>query len=174
MDRTDAALNLKGKGDLAELKVASDLVARGHRIAIPYGEDCDYDLIADTGNRLHRIQVKYTASDEAKVTVRCRSLSLTNGKAKKYKHYTAEMVDWIAVYHRASDSCYYIDASELGDGRVELTLRLTPPRNGQRVGIRFAEDYRGFPRQRREALPKVEPAGLEPATSALQTPRSAN
>ena len=38
-------LNKKAKGDLAELKVAADLRARGYRIAFPYGEDCDFDLI---------------------------------------------------------------------------------------------------------------------------------
>jgi hypothetical protein len=37
--------SLKTKGDLAELKVATDLVERGYRIAIPYGEDNDFDLI---------------------------------------------------------------------------------------------------------------------------------
>ena len=35
---------LKTKGDLAELKVACDLVERGYRVAIPFGEDCDFDL----------------------------------------------------------------------------------------------------------------------------------
>jgi hypothetical protein len=39
------SLNLKGKGDLAELMVATDLLRRGHKIAIPYGEDCDFDLV---------------------------------------------------------------------------------------------------------------------------------
>jgi hypothetical protein len=38
-------LNRKAKGDLAELKVAADLRSRGYRIAFPYGEDWDYDLI---------------------------------------------------------------------------------------------------------------------------------
>jgi PD-(D/E)XK nuclease superfamily protein len=38
-------LNRKAKGDLAELKVAADLRARGYKIAIPYGEDWDFDLI---------------------------------------------------------------------------------------------------------------------------------
>jgi hypothetical protein len=32
-------LSRKAKGDLAELKVAADLRARGYRIAFPYGED---------------------------------------------------------------------------------------------------------------------------------------
>jgi hypothetical protein len=54
---------LKKKGDLAELKVAADLVSRGCELSIPFGEDSDYDLIADYGGRLHRVQVKYTKSD---------------------------------------------------------------------------------------------------------------
>ena len=39
--------SLKKKGDLAELKVAADLVARGCRLSLPFGEDHDYDLIAE-------------------------------------------------------------------------------------------------------------------------------
>jgi PD-(D/E)XK endonuclease len=50
--------SLKTKGDLAELKVATDLVARGCRLSLPYGEDHDYDLVADYEGRLHRVQVK--------------------------------------------------------------------------------------------------------------------
>jgi hypothetical protein len=42
---TEIPLNLKAKGDLAELMVAVDLLRRGHKIAIPYGEDCDFDLV---------------------------------------------------------------------------------------------------------------------------------
>jgi hypothetical protein len=37
--------SLKTKGDLAELKVAADLIERGYRVAIPFGEDNDFDLI---------------------------------------------------------------------------------------------------------------------------------
>jgi hypothetical protein len=46
---------LKQKGDLAELKVAFDLADRGCSISFPYGEDCDYDLIADFEGVLHRV-----------------------------------------------------------------------------------------------------------------------
>jgi hypothetical protein len=141
----EVRLNLKSKGDLAELKVATDLRQRGHRVSIPFGEDCDYDLIADKGDRLHRIQVKYAGSGDDIVIVRCQSASLTNGKVRKRKSYTARSIDWIAVYHRYSGTCYYIKASELGAGRAALTLRRTPARNGQRLGIRFADDYREFP-----------------------------
>jgi PD-(D/E)XK endonuclease len=43
--------SLKMKGDLAELKVATDLLERGYKIAIPYGEDWDFDLIFSRGRR---------------------------------------------------------------------------------------------------------------------------
>ncbi len=153
------------------MKVAADLLDRGCQLSFPFGEDCDYDLIADIGSLLHRVQVKYTESDGRIIVVRCRSHSLTKGRIRQTKHYTAETVDWIAVYDRTTDRCYYCPASELGSGRSELSLRLVATRNGQRLRIRDAEDYTEPDLSR---IPRVEPAGIEPATSALQTPRSAS
>jgi Holliday junction resolvase-like predicted endonuclease len=131
----------KAKGDLAELMVAADLRRKGYKVAFPYGEDWDYDLILDHGGKLERVQVKYAESDGAVLTVRCRSHSLTNGKVRQVKHYTAAMIDWLAVYDRATERCYYIPATKLGLGRSMLHLRLTPTLNGQRLGINFADDY---------------------------------
>ena len=91
-------LNKKAKGDLAELKVAADLLARGYRIAIPYGEDSDFDLILcrDDG-RFERVQVKYARSNGCVIEVQACSHSLTNGKVKATKYYTAATIDWLAV-----------------------------------------------------------------------------
>jgi hypothetical protein len=139
--RRDEMAPLKAKGDLAELKVATDLLQRGHKVALPYGEDWDYDLILCRGEGLERVQVKYTESDGRIITVRCRSHSLTNGKVRSVKHYTARTVDWIAVYDRTTERCYYVPAAELGDGRTTLHLRIAPTLNNQRQGIRPAEDY---------------------------------
>jgi hypothetical protein len=106
--------SLKTKGDLAELMVASDLVRRGYRIAIPYGEDSDYDLIVDRYGALERVQVKYTESDGDVITVRCRSHSLTNGKVRQVKRYTAAMIDWLAVYTgRATAATTYRQVSSM-------------------------------------------------------------
>jgi hypothetical protein len=88
----------KLKGDLAELKVAAHLLELGYRIAIPYGEDWDYDLILIRGDAFERVQVKYATSNGRVVHVNCRSHSLTNGKVRRTKLYTAATVDWIAVY----------------------------------------------------------------------------
>jgi hypothetical protein len=121
--------------------VATDLMRRGHKIAIPYGEDCDFDLVLIRGDRLERVQVKHTRSDGSVINVRCRSHSLTNGKIRRVKHYTAETIDLLAVYDVTSDRCYYLPASELGAGRSTLHLRLKPAKNGQRIGTRPAENY---------------------------------
>ena len=171
---------LKEKGDLAELKVACDLRERGWGIAVPWGEDSDFDLIAYRDDQLERVQVKYTRSDGEIVSVRCSSVSLTNGRVKQRKRYTARTIDWIGVYDATSARCYYVPASELGNGRLQITLRLTPTRNRQQVGIRYATDYRRFagepPRRqlRLAGSAAMEPAGFEPAASALQRRRSTN
>jgi hypothetical protein len=135
-------LNKKAKGDLAELKVAADLRARGYRIAIPYGEDWDFDLIlCREDGKFERVQVKYVRSDGSVIEVRCRSHSLTNGKVRSTKHYTAAMIDWLAIWDAALDRCFYVPAAELGAGMWVLSLRLGPTRNNQRRGIRPAERY---------------------------------
>jgi hypothetical protein len=136
--------SLKTKGDLAELKVATDLVERGYRIAIPFGEDNDFDLILIRNDRIERIQVKYTRSDGEVICVRCRSHSLTNGKVRQVKRYTAATIDWLAVYDVTSDCTYYVPACELGNGRNTLHLRLTATKNSQRAGIHWADDYRSL------------------------------
>ena len=137
----DVLLSRKGKGDLAELKVACDLVDRGYQIAIPFGEESDFDLIAVRGEKVVRVQVKHATCKNGAIRVECRSKSLTNGKVMRTKRYTAAMIDWLAVYERTTDRCFYLPATELGSGRSTLSLRLVPTRNRQSAGIRLAEDY---------------------------------
>lgn len=163
---------LKRKGDLAELKVAADLVARGCQLYIPFGEDSDYDLLADYQGRFHRVQVKYARSDGRVIIVRTRSHSLTAGKIRATKRYTTKTVDWIVVYDPTTDRCYYVPSWMLGaDGVSDMRLRVAPARNGQSLRVRPAEDYLDpdFSRD-----PSVEPAGFEPAASCVQGRRSAN
>ena len=86
------------------------------------------------------------------------------------KRYTADLIDWIAIWESSTDSCFYVPASELGDGKSMLHLKLAPALNGQVAGIRRADDYRDL-RDSGELRP-MEPAGFEPATSRMQTGRS--
>jgi hypothetical protein len=135
-------LNKKAKGDLAELKVAADLRQRGYRLAFPYGEDWDFDLIlCRPSGELERVQVKYGQSARGVIPVRPLSQSLTNGKVRAVKRYTAAMIDWLAVWDVVEDRCYYIPAQELGEGMSAMHLRLAPTLNSQVRGIRPAARY---------------------------------
>jgi hypothetical protein len=117
----------------------------GHRVALPFGEDWDFDLVLLRDDRLERVQVKYARSDGHVVTVRCRSHSLTNGRVRRTKHYTQDTIDWLAVYDPTTDRCFYIPARLLGAGRSQLLLRLTPALNGQRSKINVADDFATIP-----------------------------
>ena len=132
---------LKRRGELAEMKIATDLVARGFRVAFPFGEDWEVDLIVCRGRSLERVQVKHVASDGVTIDVRCYSQSLTSGKVMAVKRYTAATIDWLAVYDSTTDRCFYIPAAELRDGRSSISLRLVPPSYGRRKDVRLADDY---------------------------------
>jgi hypothetical protein len=121
--------------------IAADLRRRGYKIAIPYGEDWDFDLIVCRHERLERVQCKHTRSDGEVIIVKCGSHSLTNGRVRVTKHYTAATIDWLAVWDATTERCYYVPAAELGSGMSELSLRLAPTRNHQRRGIHHAEQY---------------------------------
>jgi hypothetical protein len=135
---------LKQKGDTAELAVALDLRRRGYRISFPFGEDSPYDLVVDRNGVLERVQVKHETSDGRVVKVRCRALSLTNGRVRAVTRYTAHSIDWLAVFDATTECCFYVPATVLGEGRAELSLRLVPARNGQLRGVRPAAEYLEF------------------------------
>ena len=130
----------KQKGDLAELTVACDLRRRGYKVAIPFGEDCDYDLVVEREGKLERVQVKYAESDGAAISVRCCSHSLTNGHIRKTKRYTAATIDWLAVYDRTLLLLSFARAWRKGPQRDHLEIAASSqwPADGdpERCGLR--------------------------------------
>src|SRR5689334_1026339 len=128
---------------MAELIVATDLVKRGFRVAFPFGEDSDFDLIfwRPPGSVLERVQAKYATSDGCVIPVRTRSHSPTNGRVRATKRYTSATIDWLAVYDSTTDQVFYVPASELGEGMNVMHIRLVPAKNNQRARIRMADRY---------------------------------
>lgn len=129
----------KTKGDLGQAMIMAEAMKRGYKVAIPVGEDWRYDLIVLRQGKLERVQCKYTESDGQYINVRCRSSN--NWQTLKY---TADEIDWLAVYDKTTDQCYFVPASELGDGKSELHLRVQPPKNGQVKKVRLAEGYKDW------------------------------
>lgn len=125
------------KGEIGEAMVIADLRKRGFGIAIPFGHDVPFDVILyrKETNALERVQVKYTESDGRVVMVKNQS----NSDWVRYS-YTADMVDWIAVYDATTDRCYYVHSS-LFDGMQQLNLRLVATANNQRKFVRWAFEH---------------------------------
>lgn len=129
----------KTKGDLGQAMVMADTLKRGYKVALPLGEDWRYDLIVEKGNKLLRIQCKYTESTKGVIKVRCETHD-----GRSYYKYKKEDLDYIAVYDKVTDKCYYIECSYLGNGRGSLSLRTIETRNGQTKGIFKADDFTNF------------------------------
>lgn len=124
-------------GEIGEAAILADIRRQGHGVAIPFGHSLPFDLIVirhETG-ALERVQCKYTTSDGKVVRVVVGSHSAWVG----YR-YTAQMVDWMAVYDATTNRCFYIPAWTW-DGQTQLNLRLAPTANGQKRGVRFAFPY---------------------------------
>jgi PD-(D/E)XK endonuclease len=51
-------LTPREQGDIGELSALDWLAAQGANVSIPFGHSPDYDLVADLGGRLLRVQVK--------------------------------------------------------------------------------------------------------------------
>lgn len=130
----------KVKGDLGVAVISADILKRGYKIAVPFGEDWPFDLIVQRNGKLERIQCKCTESDGEVVHLKCES----SNNWSDYK-YTQSQVDWMVVYDITSDKCYYVPSSVLGDtGKTMIHLRLTPPKNNWTKKIRLASDYLEF------------------------------
>src|SRR5438105_10172925 len=125
-------------GAIAEHAIAAELVQLGFDVLWPLVEG-RYDLAIDLDGRLIRIQCKSAPMRGDVIVVRAR----TNRRAPEgFRHstYSADEVDVIAAYAPTLKRCFAAPIQIFGESG-SLYLRLSPPRNGQRAGLHFAEDY---------------------------------
>lgn len=130
------------KGDIGEAKILADLLAKGHKVAIPYGPDWPYDLVVEQNGTFKRIQCKYAESDGKVIEVRCRACTHVGYAKAIARKYRDTDVDYIAVYDSTTDKAYYVPATLLGaKGRAQINLRLVPPEIDTRKDYNWAKDY---------------------------------
>jgi len=119
--------------------VMAEVMRRGYKVAMPVGEDWPFDIIVLRNGDLERVQCKYTESDGEVVELPCRSAN--NWVSYKY---TSADIDWMAVYDKTTDACYFVPSTALGSGKALISLRLTPAKNGQTRGVRMATTYKEY------------------------------
>lgn len=136
----------KDKGDLALAKVHADLVERGGMVLLPLTEHAPFDLVAYMNGDFHRVQVKYRATSRGVLPVHFRSV-WSDRHGVHAKPMPRHEVDVVAIYAPETNRCYYINPSDFG---ASVSLRLTPPKNGQTMNVYLAEDFTDMPPTRPE------------------------
>ncbi len=115
------------------------LVDVGYSTLLPFGGGHPYDIVLDDGGRFLRVQCKTGRLLKEGViafptAIWCRNLS--------YRSYE-EDVDLFGVYCPATKEVYLVPIRDV-PGKA-ASLRVSPARNGQARGIRWAKDYLIWP-----------------------------
>jgi hypothetical protein len=142
LPRVPGRRDTKAVGDRSELEVMGALIRNGYRIALPFGENHRYDLIADDGERLYRVQVKTGRLRNGAISFSCSSTQRADrSKAATWvsRPYTGE-IDVLAVYCPQTKEVYLVPESELVNTRGHL--RVDPTVNRQHKRIRWARRFR--------------------------------
>ena len=127
------------KGAIAETAVAHAAVKLGLGVSRPVNEGERYDLILDVGQRLLRVQVKWSPRKNDVIVVRCQS-SRRSREGLVARQYSPHDIDALAAYCEEIDRCYLLPVS-LVCQRRQANLRLAPTRNSQRAAILWAADF---------------------------------
>lgn len=135
-----ASLSSNAKGALACAAFDKRAIERGGIVSIP-AMDARYDRILDLDGRLYRIQIKYCdrSTFRSGGAVLVDLASYGHGRQLSSGYSDAE-VDAIVVYVPRVHALCWLDPGTFS-GKSALTLRLSPPKNGQRAGVRMYTDY---------------------------------
>lgn len=135
---TGAQRNTSRMGDLSELEVTLALMRAGHRVLRPVSAASRYDLAIDnTDGTLTRIQCKSGVLRDGRIVFRVYSVSGHQSAGKPYQG----QVDAFGVYCDATKGAYLVPLAAIPKHRVMVCLRVSPSKNGQRQGIRMADDF---------------------------------
>jgi hypothetical protein len=132
-------LTTNQKGAIAEARITAAAIAVGIEVYRPAMEGGRYDMIFGADEQLIRVQCKWAPLQKGVVIIRgysCRRAA--DGFLKRA--YTADEIDAFAAYCAELDTCYLIPVKAVG-GSPQISLRVGPPRNNQRLRVRWAKDF---------------------------------
>ncbi len=124
-------------GTVSELMVMAALMRAGYRLAIPYGENCRYDVIIEGADgSLARVQVKTGRLRGGVILFNTYSSHWHRGGTST-RLYMGE-VDFFGVFCPQSGQSFLVPVSHVA---ASGTLRVDQPKNRQLRKIRWAGDY---------------------------------
>jgi PD-(D/E)XK endonuclease len=130
----------KDIGDRTTLAAMLVLIECGFEVFYPLGENMRYDLVIDDGQYLLRVQCKTGRLRNGAIQFKtCSSYAHHSNPASRARDYLGQ-IDCFAVYCPETNGVYLIGIDDI-PLRWNGSLRVDPPRNGQRKRIRAAADY---------------------------------
>lgn len=109
-------MNSKTVGELTEAKVLVKLLSMGYVCSKPFGDNARYDLIADDGETLYRVQIK-----TGRVREGCVMFNTSSSSRYVNKDYRGQ-IDWFVVYVPETDKFYVIPEQEAPQRKMQLSL----------------------------------------------------
>ena len=133
--------NTKKLGNLTELQCMTYLYGLGYSVSIPFGNADKYDLILDINDKLYKVQIKHSSESKDElgeteyIKFKCTWQS-HNTSGYTRTQYKENEIDFFATFYEGK--CYLVPQSQCSNEKI---LRIKPPKNNQRKGISFLEDY---------------------------------
>lgn len=128
----------KDIGNRTEAAVLAEFLKRGISVSIPFGNSEPYDLVVHTKKGFKSIQVKHAIVKNGCVVAR---ITKQVGYAKKKRITYDGLADYIALWCEELDSFYLLSLEEC-KGRIDLHLRIEPPKNNSAITtVTWADDY---------------------------------
>jgi hypothetical protein len=153
-------VDTRARGDEAEAAVLHAFTRHGLAVWLPWSRfgACD-PMIENAARTLVRAQVKSGRIRESCVLANTRSTDHVSGR----QTYLG-LADILVIHVSRIGEQFVIPVSEACG--FDVRLRLSPARNNQRVGVRFARDYRLDDWARRFAVIGPEASGRESGGAA--------
>ena len=130
----------KEKGNIGEAVILAEFVKRNIQVAIPFGDNARYDLIAEFNGKLNKIQIKYCDYLSENNSMVCPCASSTNHTTNKhYTTYVNDGIDYMCFYLAAWDVSIIVPMDIIGNKKT-IAFRKEQPKNNQ-SNVNLIDDY---------------------------------
>jgi PD-(D/E)XK endonuclease len=128
------------KGAIAEQRIVAEAIRLDIPVLRPVIAGCRYDVAFDFGDRIARVQCKWGRILNDCVVARISTCRHSPTRGYVRTTYSPAEIDAFAIYCGDLDRCFYVPITEVA-ARHDLNLRLTRPKNNQRIGVTLADDH---------------------------------
>jgi prevent-host-death family protein len=155
-------------GAIAETAIAAEATRLGFDVYRPVAEGGRADCLIEANGRLVRVQCKTAVRRGEVIVIRAMTCRRTSDGYVR-GGYTRDEIDVVVAYCAEFKRCFAVPITLFGRSAT-FQLRLSPPRNGQKAGLHFAEDYPlgAIAQLEERRLGRAEVEGSSPSSSTLE------